>query len=569
MRYESAPVAPEERQETTRERAARQHREQQEELRYTASDEKRWKENRERVLRDRQETGLGQISESEPVLTLPLAKDEQLRQYCSKFDNFIFFFPNSPNFGEQGINLRAINEFKSYFNKPPKIIILTDDDEESTGFTQTVSFKAKWKDGYDMRSQLHSFYQEFGGEGAIVENNVTNQTVLKLASNIDGCPTNPSELGEALRNFSEGQAVVYRMSDDTHGPEKTGLSDNYFEYPIEETFTFVLTQEGKDTAQDKFKKLCPDWEEQSYDFERLIDKKTHQGKTLLLSGARDSYGQVADYETCEVIEVHMRDKDHKPDKRTIYENGKEKDYPCSVDDKAIYRTLISNNAIKESELSRVIQQGLNSILNHDQLYLVYNYGYHQVPAEHRQDLIETQHHAFKNLSKKAVVLVVGDKHIPDLNSYDSISIDSPGLIEALNSRADRSLFVTVGRLPANVNNYLIKKVSLVLAEGKGSISIAQEFGVDYVILPQESGLKTDYHPSGTELIECSNGLYNPNKGATLLRNIAEGAYASSYKAMCSDQSLILETFSGLYQNSFGHLEALSAKSVEPFPNPAV
>lgn len=50
MRYESAPVAPEERQETTRERAARQRRERQEELRYTASDEKRWAENRERVL---------------------------------------------------------------------------------------------------------------------------------------------------------------------------------------------------------------------------------------------------------------------------------------------------------------------------------------------------------------------------------------------------------------------------------------------------------------------------------------------------------------------------------------
>lgn len=63
MRYESAPVAPEERQETTRERAARQRRERQEELRYTASDEKRWKENRERVLRDRQEAGLGQISQ--------------------------------------------------------------------------------------------------------------------------------------------------------------------------------------------------------------------------------------------------------------------------------------------------------------------------------------------------------------------------------------------------------------------------------------------------------------------------------------------------------------------------
>lgn len=53
MRYESSPVAPEERQETTRERAARQRRERQEELRTTASDEKRWTENRERVLAER------------------------------------------------------------------------------------------------------------------------------------------------------------------------------------------------------------------------------------------------------------------------------------------------------------------------------------------------------------------------------------------------------------------------------------------------------------------------------------------------------------------------------------
>ncbi len=73
MRYQSAPVIPEERQETTRERAARQRRERQEELRYTASDEKRWKENRERVLRDRQEAGLGQISQG---LKTPLVLSE-------------------------------------------------------------------------------------------------------------------------------------------------------------------------------------------------------------------------------------------------------------------------------------------------------------------------------------------------------------------------------------------------------------------------------------------------------------------------------------------------------------
>ncbi|WP_146489703.1 hypothetical protein [Vibrio sp. T20] len=80
MRYESAPVAPEERQETTRERAARQHRERQEEFRYTASDEKRWAENRERVLRDRQEAGLGQISQG---LKTPQILSDSIGLQCS------------------------------------------------------------------------------------------------------------------------------------------------------------------------------------------------------------------------------------------------------------------------------------------------------------------------------------------------------------------------------------------------------------------------------------------------------------------------------------------------------
>ncbi|MYM59051.1 hypothetical protein GTG28_07430 [Vibrio sp. OCN044] len=53
MRYESFPYAPEERQETTRERAARQRQERRAELTYTAKDEKRWAENRERVLAER------------------------------------------------------------------------------------------------------------------------------------------------------------------------------------------------------------------------------------------------------------------------------------------------------------------------------------------------------------------------------------------------------------------------------------------------------------------------------------------------------------------------------------
>ncbi|WP_299142860.1 hypothetical protein [uncultured Vibrio sp.] len=80
MRYHSSPVIPEERQETTREREARQFRERQEELRYTASDEMRWKENRERVLLDRQEAGLGQISQG---FKMPQILSDSIGLQCS------------------------------------------------------------------------------------------------------------------------------------------------------------------------------------------------------------------------------------------------------------------------------------------------------------------------------------------------------------------------------------------------------------------------------------------------------------------------------------------------------
>ncbi|EHK7585776.1 hypothetical protein IBP93_000313 [Vibrio parahaemolyticus] len=83
MRYESTPVVPDTTQETTRELAARQRRERQEELRYTASDEKRWAENRERVLRDRQEVGLGQITKG---LKIPQILSDSIGLQCSLED---------------------------------------------------------------------------------------------------------------------------------------------------------------------------------------------------------------------------------------------------------------------------------------------------------------------------------------------------------------------------------------------------------------------------------------------------------------------------------------------------
>ncbi|MFA0115224.1 hypothetical protein AB4407_16405 [Vibrio sp. 10N.261.46.E11] len=83
MRYESAPVAPEERQETTRERAARQRLERRAELTYTTKDYARWAEDREKVLRDRQKAGLGKITQG---LKAPQILSDSIGLQCSLED---------------------------------------------------------------------------------------------------------------------------------------------------------------------------------------------------------------------------------------------------------------------------------------------------------------------------------------------------------------------------------------------------------------------------------------------------------------------------------------------------
>ncbi|GLT17280.1 hypothetical protein GCM10007938_10570 [Vibrio zhanjiangensis] len=70
MRYQSSPFIPQERQETTRERAERQRQERRAELTYTDKDQKRWAENRERVLRERQQAAASAKNSPEDELIL-------------------------------------------------------------------------------------------------------------------------------------------------------------------------------------------------------------------------------------------------------------------------------------------------------------------------------------------------------------------------------------------------------------------------------------------------------------------------------------------------------------------
>ncbi|MBN3495506.1 peptidoglycan-binding protein [Vibrio neptunius] len=85
MRYQSSPFIPQERQETTKERAERQRQERRAELKYTESDEKRWAENRERVLRERQQAAdsAKNISEDELILKSSLKQSKPLNELAA------------------------------------------------------------------------------------------------------------------------------------------------------------------------------------------------------------------------------------------------------------------------------------------------------------------------------------------------------------------------------------------------------------------------------------------------------------------------------------------------------
>ncbi|MCG7489975.1 hypothetical protein MHN79_10780 [Vibrio sp. Of14-4] len=80
MRYQSSPYSPEERPETTKERAERQRQERRAELTYTAKDYKRWAENRERVLKDREKAGLSITSQG---LKAPQLLSNSIGLQCS------------------------------------------------------------------------------------------------------------------------------------------------------------------------------------------------------------------------------------------------------------------------------------------------------------------------------------------------------------------------------------------------------------------------------------------------------------------------------------------------------
>ncbi|MBW3696867.1 hypothetical protein EK599_14300 [Vibrio sp. T187] len=113
MRYKSAPVSPEERQETARERSARQRQERRTELKYSETDEQRWAYYRECTVANRQlennpATDDSQISELTNKPTANDSKNSELENNPATNDPKTSELKNKPT-----INYSKIRELQA------------------------------------------------------------------------------------------------------------------------------------------------------------------------------------------------------------------------------------------------------------------------------------------------------------------------------------------------------------------------------------------------------------------------------------------------------------------------
>ncbi|AQS37859.1 hypothetical protein Sps_02707 [Shewanella psychrophila] len=482
------------------------------------------------------------------VAEISLDQAGKLAAFCAGFNNIVFFVPNSPNYGEQGINLRAMLELSSYLPSKQVISIITDDDDFKP-FHQEVRVILAVKEGHDVNNYLPEFYQVFA-DGGIIEGD-EDQVHIIIPDSTSACFTNADELHEIFGTVTNDAIVIKGPSADNEKLEVPALVRGYDKelYSQKSEFTFTFEQKAPLTARGKLLKLCPNLLETGFEFSNMSDP--WEGKTLLLTGARDSQG-IMYPELQNITEVHMRDKDHQPEKRQIFIAGSEETYPENIEAKAIYRTLVNKASIDTStQLAPTTRSNL-ALLAQEDIPLVYNYGFHQVSEESREELVQTQINALSGKNRqRPIIFIVGDYGIPAIEQHETIHISDAEIPKKLSSDLNTPLIVFAGKLPAEVNNYMISKSCLVLAEGKGTISLAQEFGVAYIILPQKINdkltLKTDYHDKSLLLETISKNIYQPDVGAKGMSDIFNGKHEVEFKQMSSKQSLILETLSQLYE----------------------
>ncbi|WP_421253905.1 hypothetical protein [Aeromonas jandaei] len=500
------------------------------------------------------------------------------RKLLEKYGNVVFFVPNSPNYGEQAINLRAINTLRNEygFNADKKLIILTAGDSKPFPEQKIkMCVLVRKYENTDVQFNEQEFLKAFAcSSDAKIENNIITYPAGMVAMPISEKYDIEDALGLLKDNKGLKNIKLLSLTIGEGEGEEVYSNNQLFSQDEWQTkeFSFSHRQPEVETVKKKLLKLDPTLEKDVI-FKNLDDKneisKPMEGSTLILSGARDSSGSVcgSGFPKKNTTEILMGDKDHGGvSSRTVYVAGEERErlFPQGINPDAIYKVSINKDAIKSSTILSDKQKSNLEHLANSQNKKLYMYGFHQVPRDSREHLLASAYKGLEDgmISPRPILLIVGDNEIPNIsNKMESTDIGDDMLVDKLNKISTTPLIVKAGRLPSDVNNLLITKSNLVLAEGKGTISICQQEKVKHLILPQtmttgELLMFTHYHKKNQDqLNDMSKQLYG--NGASQIINNAMLNESDLYNNMSDQQELLVETLAKFNDND--NIDSIKAK----------
>ncbi len=505
------------------------------------------------------------------------------KDYLNKFDNIIFFLPNSPNYGEQAINSRPIREIsESLMGEGKKLVVLTNEDYN---FKQRVRLGLRVEGEDANRFDTEDFLRFFAQSEVEIHKDTNGKWSFNYSRDMVASETNQFEVEDLIERYRDelrgrsdyGEALdldikLKEFHSFTEGKPSNDESFKRAGANIEIEFTHQLDYIS---AREKLIKLCPGVEDKvqfldltesdGANFVKLLTEKN----TLILSGATDTRTSIFDSyasgvaESTRVTEIMMGDKDHGA-RRGVYVNGKEvlDGFPKGIEESAIYPSVVDKNAIDRSNLAEAEKGNLNKLISHvSDAGMLYAYGFHQVPIENRLSLLDGMRDALikSEAGKRSVIFVAGDVGIPiSSESMDCVRIDDAVRFEAeLSKKTNKPLVVLAGQLPSDVNDLVVSNSRLVIAEGKGTVSFCQQNNIRHLILRKREGGEhvvqvTQYHDSGNELLRKELELRSENlysKDLNLVKNTISDVFLdvddfflkNHYKNMSSSQNLLLET----------------------------
>lgn len=494
----------------------------------------------------------------------PDEKTLQVREFIQSFDKVTVFVGNTPNYGHQSQATTMITDLMTNISPGTPVQIVTPKGEEQA-LQQNIQMTLHVPEGvnFDPAEFMGIF-----GDGAEI-----------ALPGDDGTPGSITMPAGATCNATDGTELAGTFSSTTAADQGVGLvrielSEGDSAIPpflrytgqgeANHTFTFDFMQEQPTTTEQKILELAPQLEDQVEFGDVAEYQKNPPDKGLLLTGPVDiGLGPVYDASSSTQVQVKMHPHGffgdpnadgYNPEKYLNAFIGADRvALPEGIAAGATFPVHVDANAVDDSNLSEQQKKNLNALLDAtgtDGHPMLYTYGFHQVPADERQNLLAgmAQGISSESSSQRPILFIAGDRDIPQgqVDEADTVALGDATFTDQLEVDTNRPLVVMAGRLPASVADLVTSKSDLVVAEGKGTIVKAQGLGVPYLITAQGDGLlHTEYHHNADgALTEASNNLYQEPAG-TISQYFRGGEDVSSLYPEAGGKNLTVEVLAGV------------------------